>query len=199
MLAALERPELRDLAWGQLPRIVDHFEPLGPLAAGLALEAGLDAGRRPLLFPTSDDQQAGLVGGGAVDAGQVAVILGNSAVVNSSSSRLPAAGSLDAMRLNWGPYLWMRCYNNGAQFLDRIVGPRPDWERLEQQARACPPGVGGAGVLPFVAPEPSLGVAAPRLAWVPSEPVEPGAKFRAALEALAYLIALGLPDCSGHP
>ena len=26
------------------------------------------------------------------------------------------------MRLNWGPYLWMRCYNNGAQFLDQVVG-----------------------------------------------------------------------------
>ncbi len=40
----------------------------------------------------------------------------------------PRSGSLDVMRLNWGPYLWMRCYNNGAQFLDRIVGKKPDWE-----------------------------------------------------------------------
>ena len=62
------------------------------------------------------------------------------------------------MRLNWGPYLWMRCYNNGAQFLDRVVGERPDWEALERAARACPPGCDGAAVLPFVAPEPSLGV-----------------------------------------
>src|SRR5213078_5332566 len=97
----------------------------------------------PLLFPTSDDQQAGLVGGGAVDAGQMAVILGNSAVVNSSSSQLPASGCLDAMCLNGGPSLWMRCYNNGAQFLDRVVGTRPDWDRLEQEGRACPPGAGG--------------------------------------------------------
>src|SRR6185436_15218505 len=105
----------------------------------LALEAGVDAARRPLIFPTSDDQQAGLVGGGAVEAGEVAVILGNSAVVNSSSDQLPSGGTLDAMRLNWGPYLWMRCYNNGAQFLDRIVGPHPDWNRLEAEARAVPP------------------------------------------------------------
>ena len=87
MLDALERPELRDLAWKQLPRIVDHTEPIGPLAMSLALEAGIASERRPLLFPTSDDQQAGLVGGGAVDAGQMAVILGTSAVVNASSDR----------------------------------------------------------------------------------------------------------------
>ncbi len=194
MLNALEDPEYRRLAWEQLPRIVDQNDAIGPLSASLALEAGIDAQRRPLVFPTSDDQQAGLVGGGAVDAGQMAVILGNSAVVNSSSSRLPGSGNLDAMRLNWGPYLWMRCYNNGAQFLDRVLGPQPDWERLERQARACPPGADGTAVLPFVAPEPSLGIAEPRVQWFPSEPKEPGQKFRAALESLAYLIARGVRE-----
>jgi sugar (pentulose or hexulose) kinase len=194
MLDALARPEHRELAWKQLPRIVEQYEPVGQLSASLALEAGLDAARRPWVFPTSDDQQAGLAGGGAVDAGQVAVILGNSAVVNSSSGRLPASGNLDAMRLNWGPYLWMRCYNNGAQFLDRIVGERPDWDRLEAEARACPPGAGGCAVLPFASPEPSLGVAMPRVQWFPHEPAEPGRKFRAALEALAYLIAIGVRE-----
>jgi sugar (pentulose or hexulose) kinase len=190
MLGALEQPRLRRLAWKQLPRIIDHFEPIGTLSASLALECGLK--RRPLVYPTSDDQQAGLVGGGAVDAGQMAVILGNSAVVNSSSGKLPGSDSLDAMRLNWGPYLWMRCYNNGAQFLDRIVGPRPDWKQLEHAARPCPPADADAMILPFVAPEPSLGVSAPRLQWLPVEPAEPGKRFRAALEALAYLIALGV-------
>jgi sugar (pentulose or hexulose) kinase len=192
MLDALARPEYRELAWKQLPRIIDQAEPIGPLSASLALEAGIDAAQRPLLFPTSDDQQAGLVGGGAVDAGQMAVVLGNSAVVNSSSSSLPASGDLDAMRLNWGPYLWMRCYNNGAQFLDRVVGERPDWDKLEAQARASAPGAGGYAVLPFAYPEPSLGVTAPRAQWFPSEPAEQGVKFRAALEALAYLVAIGV-------
>jgi sugar (pentulose or hexulose) kinase len=189
MLDALEKTELREMAWRQLPRIVDQYQPTGSLSEGLAVEAGIDPRRRPLLFPTSDDQQAGLVGGGAVDAGQMAVVLGNSAVVNSSSDRPPASGSLDAMRLNWGPYLWMRCYNNGAQFLDRVVGPEPDWERLELEARACPPGTDGTVVLPFVAPEPSLGVAEPRFRWQPAEPPDAGRRFRASLEALAYLIA----------
>jgi sugar (pentulose or hexulose) kinase len=192
MLDALERPEYRDLAWKQLPQIIDSATPVGALAPSLALEAGIANDNRPLVFPTSDDQQAGLVGGGAVEAGQLAVILGNSAVVNSSSSQLPASGTLDCMKLNWGPYLWMRCYNNGAQFLDRVVGTRPDWGRLEEAARACPPGSEGTMVLPFVAPEPSLGVAEARLSWVPAEPTEAGLKFRAALEALAYLIALGV-------
>ncbi|HLJ97362.1 MAG TPA: FGGY family carbohydrate kinase, partial [Gemmataceae bacterium] len=99
MLNALERPQLRELAWQQLPAIVDHTQPIGPLAMSLALEAGIAAQERPLIFPTSDDQQAGLVGGGAVDAGQMAIILGNSAVVNASSSQLPSSGELDAMRL----------------------------------------------------------------------------------------------------
>jgi xylulokinase len=132
------------------------------------------------------------VGGGAVDTGQMAVILGNSAVVNSSSSQLPTGTELDAMKLNWGPYLWMRCYNNGAQFLDRIVGANPNWEALETAARACPPGANGFRVSPFIAPEPSLGIRQPRFEWTPREPPEPGVRFRAALEALAYLIALGV-------
>ena len=58
-------------------------------------------------------------------------------VVNSSAARLPTSGTLDAMRLNWGPYLLMRCYNNGAQFLDRVVGADPDWVRLEALARGA--------------------------------------------------------------
>jgi xylulokinase len=147
---------------------------------------------RPWIFPTSDDQQAGLVGGGAVDAGHMAIILGNSAVVNFSGSQPPAGNELDAMKLNWGPYLWMRCYNNGAQFLDRVVGPNPNWEELEHAGRACPPGANGYRVLPFVAPEPSLGVDKSRFEWTPGEPTDAGVKFRACLEALAYLIALGV-------
>jgi sugar (pentulose or hexulose) kinase len=194
MLDALAGADHRDLAWARLPPIVDHYQPLGPLSASQALDAGIDAAHRPAIFPTSDDQQAGLVGGGAVEAGQVAAILGNSAVVNSSSARLPEAGSLDAMCLNWGPYLWMRCYNNGAQFLDRVVGNRPDWQRLEQEAAACPAADSTAGVVPFIAPEPSLFVTTPRFEWFPKEPARIGQKFRAALEALAYLIALGVRE-----
>ncbi len=194
MLDALVNPEYRDLAWKQLPRIVEETDLIGALSPSLALEAGIDGDKRPLIFPTSDDQQAGLAGGAAVDAGQVAVVLGNSAVVNSSSADPPASGGLDAMRLNWGPYLWMRCYNNGAQFLDRVVGERPDWERLERDARACAAGTEGVGVLPFASPEPSLGVHVPRFAWRPSEPPELGRRFRASLEALAYLIARGVKE-----
>ena len=44
-------------------------------------------------------------------------------------------------------------------------------------------------MLPFTSPEPSLGVKSARLQWSPAEPKEPGKRFRAALEALAYLIA----------
>jgi xylulokinase len=194
MLDALARPDYRDLAWNALPRIADATEMVGPISAWLSLEAGLDPDSRPLVFQTSDDQAAGLVGGGAVDAGQVAVILGNSAVVNSSSATLPTSSRLDAMRLNWGPYLWMRCYTNGAQFLDRVVGPSPDWNRLESAARACLPGADGYTILPFVASEPALGVMAPRFEWAPAEPTDPGIRFRASLEALAYLIALGVRE-----
>src|SRR5262245_30054354 len=190
MLDAIDCSDYRELAWSQLPRIVDHFEPIGPLQPSLVSEAGLQTA--PLVFPTSDDQQAGLIGGGAVDAGQMAIILGSSAVVNSSSAQLPATDDLDAMRLNWGPYLWMRCYTNGAQFLNKVVGRNPIWEHLEAQAREVPAGSRGTLVLPFVYAEPSLGVTRPRFRWLPRVPKEPGIKSRAALEALAYLIALGV-------
>jgi len=169
-------------------------EPIGPLSESVALDAGLPAGQRPLVFPTLDDQAAGLVGGGAVDAGQVAIILGNSAVVNSSAATAPRSGSLDAMKLNWGPYLWMRCYSNGAQFLDRVVGPKPEWDAFEKAARAVPPGCHGTAVLPFVLSEPSIGVLAPRFQWLPTEPTDPGVRFRASLEALAYLIGLAVRE-----
>jgi xylulokinase len=192
MLDALANPAYREMAWNQLPRIIPQAEPIGSLSRSLAEEVGLTT--RPLIFPTSDDQQAGLVGGGAVDAGQMAIILGNSAVVNSSSERLPLSGNLDAMRLNWGPYLWMRCYNNGAQFLDRIVGPRPDWSELEKQARAVLPGCEGTAVLPFAYPELSVGVRSERVQWFPGEPDRAGVKYRASLEALGYLIGRGVRE-----
>lgn len=194
MLDALEKPEYRRMAWRQLPKIIDHYQPVGMLAEHVAIEAGLKPKHRPLIFPTSDDQQAGLVGGGAVDDGQMAIILGNSAVVNSSSRQFPLHDDLDVMRLNWGPYLWMRCYNNGAQFLDEVIGPNPDFKELERQARPLLPGAGGTAVLPFLRPEPSLGIGsgATGLRWFQAERATPGKKYRASLEALAYLIALGV-------
>ena len=192
MLDAIECPDYRERAWQQLPRIVDHFDPLGPLQPSLVVETGLDPKCVPMIFPTSDDQQAGLIGGGAVDAGQMAIILGTSAVVNSSSAQLPTTDDLDVMRLNWGPYLWMRCYSNGAGFLNKIVGKKPDWPQLEAAAREVEPGCKGVFVLPFVDPEPSLGVMKPNFRWEPKQPKSPGKRFRASLEALAYLIALGV-------
>ena len=192
MLDALESRAWRDLAWQQLPRIADHFEPIGPLQASLVTETGLDPGHVPMIFPTSDDQAAGLIGGGAVEPGQMAIILGTSAVVNSSSAQLPTTDDLDVMRLNWGPYLWMRCYNNGAQFLNKIVGKNPDWKQLEEAASAVPPGCKGTLVSPFIFPEPSLGVEKRRFRWEPKQPNHEGKRFRAALEALAYLMALGV-------
>ncbi len=194
MLNAVADETNRERIWNCLPEVIELDVPLGELAESVALDANLDDNIRPLIFPTLDDQAAGLVGGGAVDPGQIAIILGNSAVVNSSSSSLPASGSLDCMKLNWGPYLWMRCYSNGAQFLDRVVGPKPDWVALEAAARKVPPGCDGVAVLPFVLSEPSIGVLAPRFEWIDSEPADPGVKLRASFEAIAYLIALGVAE-----
>ena len=75
-------------------RYLQGSEPIGPLADHVALENRISVDRRPLIFPSSDDQAAGLVGGGAVLPGQLAIILGNSAVVNSSSDRPPNSGNL---------------------------------------------------------------------------------------------------------
>lgn len=194
MLAAVAKPEYRELAWDALPDLIDMNTPIGPLAEHVALDARLPTGVRPLVFPTLDDQAAGLLGGGAVDAGHVAVILGNSAVVNSSSSTLPKSGSLDAMKLNWGPYLWMRCYSNGAQFLDRVVGEKPDWAALEAAGRKVDPLCGGASLMPFALAEPSIGITEPWFEWTGAEPSDPGVRVRASFEALAYLIALGVRE-----
>ncbi len=196
MLGALENETYRQLAWKQLPKIIPQYTPVGPLNDAMAAVAGIRGKNRPLIFPTSDDQQAGLVGGGAVDAGQVAVILGNSAVVNSSSAERPTSGELDVMRLNWGPYLWMRCYNNGAQFLDKVVGPNPDWAALEKAAEAVAPGTNGTLVMPFVNPEPSRGISLKqaKVRWLPKKPRSAGEQFRAALEAIAYLIAMAVEE-----
>ncbi|HEY1188526.1 MAG TPA: FGGY-family carbohydrate kinase [Gemmata sp.] len=187
MLDALAKPENRELAWDCLPDIIDMNEPVGLLSESISLDAGLPLGGRPLVFPTLDDQAAGLIGGGAVEAGQVAIILGNSAVVNSSSALLPRSGTLDAMKLNWGPYLWMRCYSNGAQFVDVVAGK--DWYTVEDEAARVPPGCSGACVLPFLLSEPSVGVTAPRVEWCPAAPENRAVKVRACLEALAYLLA----------
>jgi xylulokinase len=194
MLNSLADPRYRELAWKTLPQIVDMNEPIGPLAEHVALNAGLQEKVRPWVFPTLDDQAAGLIGGGAVDAGQVAVILGNSAVVNSSSNELPRSGTLDSMKLNWGPYLWMRCYSNGAQFLDRIAGNKPDWPSLESQARSVKPLCQGTAVLPFALAEPSIGINSPLVRWYPHEPLEMGTRIRAGFEAISYLIALGVRE-----
>src|SRR5262249_35177439 len=77
------------------------------------------------------------------------------------------------------------------QFLDKIVGKKPRWDKLEEQARSGPPRCDGIMALPFVLAEPSLGVMEKRFAWLPAAPKEPGHKFRAALEAHALLVALG--------
>jgi sugar (pentulose or hexulose) kinase len=191
MLLALADRRHRQLVKAQLPRIVAADEPIGPLAADLGREIGMR--KPPLLFPTSDDQAAGLVGGGAVDDRQMAIVLGNSAVVNSSSAERPKRGNLDVMKLNWGPYLWMRCYNNGAQFLDRILPEKPNWRELERLGRHAGPGAGGSMVLPFAQPEPSLGVSQEHVKWF-RKPANQGESYRAALEALAFLIALGVRE-----
>lgn len=200
MLGALKDRTLAEMARKQLPRIQDQYELIGPLSESVALDAQLSPGVRPLVFPTSDDQQVGLVGGGAVLDGQMAVILGNSAVVNASSrDLLPASSNLDCMRLNWGPYLWMRCFNNGAQFLDQILGnapgTKPEWDRLEREANDIGAGSGGLKVWPFSSPEPSLGVGEARVKWKGGDP-RPGTgpTFRAYLEALAYMIRFGVEE-----
>ena len=208
MLGALADERYRRLAWKQLPRIIEYDQPIGPLSANLAEEAGLEGDSRPLIYPTSDDQQAGLVGGGAVNAGQMAVILGNSAVVNSSSAQLPEVQDLDVMCLSWGPYLLMRCYSNGAPALNAAVGAQPgwsgeEWSRLEDEAAEAPPGSRGTLFLPFMAAEPSVGIgeAAKGLRWLRrrggewtegNPPQRRGIRRRASLEALAYLIAMGV-------
>jgi xylulokinase len=192
MLGALEQEEWGKRAWAGLPQIIDTFKPIGPLAEHVALDAEITAKRRPLVYPTLDDQAAGLVGGGATNPGELAIILGSSAVVNSSSDKAPATDALDAMKLGWsGAYLWMRCYSNGAQFVESVEPLKRRLE-VEMAAERLPPMCDGVGVLPFFRSEPSLGVARDRVEWKPAVPVDTAVRVRAAYEAIAYLIALGV-------
>ena len=193
MLGALGRDEYRQRAATALPHILDTFEPIGPIAEHLALDAGIAADKRPLVFPTLDDQAAGLVGGGATEPGQLAIILGSSAVVNSSSDRAPVTDALDAMKLGWnGAYLWMRCYSNGAQFVESVEALDRRIAVEAEAAERVPPLCNGFAVLPFLRSEPSLGVANERVAWRPNPPSDPAIRVRAAYEAIACLIALGV-------
>ena len=114
----------RQLAANQLPRIIDHTEPIGPI--GLSYRHVLWCSR-----PPTTSKPASPAAGRWTPASSPSC----SAIRPWSTDRRRRCRgripTLDAMRLNWGPYLWMRCYNNGAQFLDRVVGPRPDWAALE--------------------------------------------------------------------
>jgi len=170
----------------KLPRIVPTFRPLGPVAGHVLNRPG-----GPLVFPTLDDQAAGLVGGGATQPGELAIILGTSAVVNSSSDKAPATDALDAMKLGWnGAYLWMRCYSNGAAFAESVE-KLPVRIQVEAEARDLKPGCGGVRVLPFLNSEPSLGVKTSRVEWR-GQASGAAVRVRAAYEAIAYLIALGV-------
>jgi len=173
---------------------VEETDLIGPLSSSLALEAGIDADYRPMIFPTSDDSGSGTCRAAARwDAGQVAVILGNSAVVNSSSAEAPASGSLDAMRLNWGRIYGCLLYN-GAQFLGSRRRRAADWEKIEARGPCLSRRRRRSGDIAVRV----AGAVARRtwaaLEWRPSEPTEPGCRFRASLEALAYLIARGVKE-----
>jgi xylulokinase len=200
MLKALRSQKHRDLVWRQLPKIAKSDQPLGRLSRHMAVEAGMKTAF--LVFPTSDDQQAGLCGGGAVDHGEMAVILGTSIVVNLAYNTLIASPGIDVMRLNWGPYLLMCCFNSGAEFIESIVGTQPNFPRLEKLARAAGVGAGGVDVLPFLAPEPVLGIAKPGVVWSGLVTASLGQRYRAGLEALAFVVAHGVDlqeRAIGHP
>ena len=164
-------------------------------AGGIAGAGSRHVDRRQCraVFPTSDDQQAGLVGGGAVDAGQMAIILGTSAVVNSSSAQLAGHGRPRRDAAQLGPVPVDALLQQRRQFLNEVVGDDPDWAALEAAARDVEPGARGTMVLPFLcfrafagrrAPAVSLGAQgapAPRQAI----PRRPG--------------SAGLPDRPGRP
>ena len=99
------------------------------------------------------------------------------------------------MRLNWGPYLWMRCYNNGAQFLDRVVGERPDWEKIGARGPRLSGRRGRGGYLAVRLAGAGARRPFPRV-WNGARRSlrKRGGSFRASLEALAYLIARAVKE-----
>lgn len=196
MLGAISDTALRMKIAECLPKVIETFRPIGKLVCQERTDLRIQLPpeiefHSPLVFPTLDDQAAGLVGGGATQPGELAIILGTSAVVNSSAKSAPATDALDAMKLGWdGAYLWMRCYSNGAGFIDSLM---PLQARLDAEpaAEKLPPGCSGTAVLPFLRSEPSLGVKSERVEWT-NESKDPAVRVRAGYEAVAYLIALGV-------
>jgi sugar (pentulose or hexulose) kinase len=106
------------------------------------------------------------------------------------------------MALNWPGNLVMRCYTNGAGFFNQVIGYQSTWTsrhwaEREKLAAQIEPDPQRAMVLPFPMQEPSLGIGEGQrsVRWFPNEPdpqQEPGLRYRAAAEALAYLIKLGV-------
>ncbi len=147
MLDAIANPELPRTGVELLP--ADHRHERADRAARRVTSRstrGCRPASGPLVFPTLDDQAAGLIGGGAVDAGQVAIILGNSAVVNSSSAELPAVRHARRDEAELGAVPLDAVLLERAQFLDRVVGRtglvqarsrRRDGAAAVQRQRAC--------------------------------------------------------------
>ena len=89
----------------------------------------------------------------------------------------------------------MRCYNNGAHFLDRVLGPKVDWKSLEQRGRRTRPGCDGVSVMPFIVPEPSLKVgASPSCSGRHVNRRTVGNDFAPPWRRLAFLIARGVEE-----
>jgi len=175
--------------------IIDHYEPVGPLSAALATSSGIDRPTAPLLFPRRTIKQAGLVGGARgrcrADGRDPRQLGGGQLLLQS----LPLSGSLDAMRLNWQPYLWMRCYNNGAQFLDKIVGRSAQLGTAGEASAGLSAGRGWhRPCLPFHRSRAVSQREQGRLEWSPAKPKEKGKAVPGRLEALAYLIARGVRE-----
>ncbi len=108
---------------------------------------------------------------------------------------MPKSGGLDLMCHELGRLPLDRCYSNGASLIRRLFGDEPPFAELNAQAEHVPAGCGGCRVMPFLDSEPSLGVMKPCYRWT-SEPADDGVRFRACLEAIAYLIALRRPRSS---
>ena len=140
MLDALKNEENRDLAWHQLPRIVDQYEPVGPLSASPG-PGGRANDRRASVDLPDLGRSAGRPGrrrrGRCRTGRRSSWATRPWSIPPRTGCRPPITSTL--MRLNWGPYLWMRCYNNGASFSTRSWATIPTG-RSWKPRRGFPPG-----------------------------------------------------------
>ena len=193
MLDALATPEHRELAWKQLPRIVDQYEPVGPLArrrwrrrpASMPTQAPLDL---PDLGRSAGRPGRRRRGRCRADGGHPRQLGGGQLLVRPAAR--DGQPRRDAAELGPVPLDALLQQRLGLDQPRRRRAARgPSWRRRPRTATRCRAARWRCRSMPASRRWASR---RKRVGWTPEEPGKSGPRAGPRLEALAYLIALGV-------